>query len=460
MVIGSNKQKDTIIDLSIVPRILQLLKDDNIKDSLRYEIVAILCSLSKGTKDHLKVIIEAGTVPILIKGIVDPNCKPLFLEISLRTLRSIFSYLFAPMDVIHESKSANSSSFIFFLLDLATHSSNWRVQECIANILANSCQTNEHQLNLCQHGAIQAIAHLLLSSAYKVKIPTLNLLSRLCYQNETVSSMVMKTSANDQSLSSILINMMSQDNTALMQLTAAKCMTYLYRAGAIKAQDKKIIYKTLPTLIRMCKKDKDPSIRVAAADTLAYLTEIDTDLQKCSSICDHIIPTLSEFFKYQPLYPSSNSINNSDSTTDFFSLSDIPCFEDSLPSSNLNLSQEMKEAAFRAFASLGANDEEIRKKIIETEMIMENIKKGLSDSNIKIRLAALRCLHSLSRSVQQLRTSFQDHNIWVSLKDLLNNASDEILILVSSTLCNLLLEFSPSKQVMILIVANCYQFNL
>lgn len=62
---------------------------------------------------------------------------------------------------------------------------------------------------------------------------------------------------------------------------------------------------------------------------------------------------------------------------------------------------------FQAFSSLGANDEDIRKKIIETDSIMKHIVSGLQDSYLKVRLAAIRCLHSLSRSVQQLRTTFQ-----------------------------------------------------
>lgn len=78
---------------------------------------------------------------------------------------------------------------------------------------------------------------------------------------------------------------------------------------------------------------------------------------------------------------------------------------------------------------------------------MEHIVSGLSDNNIKVRLEAVRCLHSLSRSVQQLRTSFQDHSVWKPLMKLLNNAPEDILIVASSTLCNLLLEFSPSKEV-------------
>lgn len=43
---------------------------------------------------------------------------------------------------------------------------------------------------------------------------------------------------------------------------------------------------------------------------------------------------------------------------------------------------------------------------------MEHIVNGLSDPVTKVQLAAIRCLHSLSRSVQQLRTNFQDHAVW------------------------------------------------
>lgn len=78
-----------------------------------------------------------------------------------------------------------------------------------------------------------------------------------------------------------------------------------------------------------------------------------------------------------------------------------------------------RQAAFKAFASLGANDEEIRKRIIETQRLMERVVEGLSDDNEGIRLSALCCLHSLSRSVQQLRTTFQDHSVWRPLMTLL-----------------------------------------
>ncbi|KAG5323213.1 ARMC8 protein, partial [Acromyrmex heyeri] len=121
------------------------------------------------------------------------------------------------------------------------------------------------------------------------------------------------------------------------------------------------------------------------------------------------------------------------------------------------LTQDMRQAAFRAFASLGANDEDIRKRIIETESLMEQVVSGLQDpGGSRVRLAAVRCLHSLSRSVQQLRTTFQDHAVWRPLMQLLHGADKglegrgegegDLLTVASSTLCNLLLEFSPSKE--------------
>lgn len=281
----------------------------------------------------------------------------------------------------------------------------------------------------------------MINNVFKVQMAALNWLSRICYQNETVSAYAVSEFCEGQTIPDILVSMMSQEKTNEMQLVSAKCMAYIYRAGALNSEDKRIVYKALPTLIRMCRKDKEPSTRAMGADTLAYLTEVDTNLQQTASICDHLIPTLAELLKYQ-----SNCISLL-GYSESFANQPITAATVKKLEQEVTITQEIKQAAFKAFASLGANDEDIRKKIIETDYLMDHIVSGLSDPSTKTRLAALRCLHSLSRSVQQLRTTFQDHAVWVPLRNLLHNASDEILSVASSTLCNLLLEFSPSKQV-------------
>jgi len=47
---------------------------------------------------------------------------------------------------------------------------------------------------------------------------------------------------------------------------------------------------------------------------------------------------------------------------------------------------------------------------------MGHIVNGLSDLVPKVQVAAIRCLHSLSRSVRQLRTSFQDQEVWKPIR--------------------------------------------
>lgn len=61
----------------------------------------------------------------------------------------------------------------------------------------------------------------------------------------------------------------------------------------------------------------------------------------------------------------------------------------------------------QAFGSLGANDEGTRKRIIERDHFMDRLVGGLDDGNESIVIGAVHCLHSLSRSVHLLRTTFK-----------------------------------------------------
>nr|XP_028586632.1 armadillo repeat-containing protein 8 isoform X4 [Podarcis muralis] len=284
----------------------------------------------------------------------------------------------------------------------------------------------DHQTVLFNHGAVQNIAHLLTSTSYKVRMQALKCFAVLAFENPQVSLTLVNVLVDGELLPQIFVKMLQRDKPIEMQLTSAKCLTYMCRAGAIRTDDTCIVLKTLPCLARMCSKERLLEERVDGAETLAYLIEADIELQRIASITDHLIAMLADYFKY----PSSVS-----------AITDIKRLDH-----DLKHAHELRQAAFKLYAALGANDEDIRKKIIETENMMDRIVNGLSESSIKVRLAAVRCLHSLSRSVQQLRTSFQDHAVWKPLMKVLQNAPDEILVVASSTLCNLLLEFSPSKE--------------
>ncbi|XP_048772840.1 armadillo repeat-containing protein 8-like isoform X4 [Ostrea edulis] len=415
-VIGNNKQKDQIIHQGVIPRLLQWIIDEDIPVELRTESAIVLGSLAKGTSENISCLVDSGCVAVLLKGLSSNNVK--FIEACLRCLRTIFLSENSPLDQIYEDVTV-----VPHLINILSKS--FCTQECITTIFSNCCKTAEHQNALSRNGAIAALAPLLCSSSYKVQMPTLKCFAVLCYENETVSKATATATYNGESIPNLLLRLLSRDKPSEMQMAAAKCLTYLCRGGAIPTHCPTIQNKTLSTLIRMCKKDRTLEENVEGAETLAYLTEADANLQNLASISDHIIKTLADYLRYT----SVQQINTRSTNRKV-----------------INWSNELKQAAFRAFASLGANDEDIRKKIIETENLMEHIVGGMTCNDVKVQMGAVRCLHSLSRSVQQLRTTFQDHTVWKPLMNLMTNGSEELLPVTSSTLCNLLLEFSPGRE--------------
>ncbi|KAJ4918536.1 hypothetical protein JOQ06_021472 [Pogonophryne albipinna] len=416
-VIGNNKQKANLIVLGAVPRLLYLLQQSSSSLELRTECAVVLGSLAMGTENNIKSLVDCHIIPALLQGLLCPDL--IFIEACLRCLRTVFISPVTPVQLLYTDPTV-----IPHLMSLLSRSQ--RTQEYITQIFSHCCKTPEHQTVLFNHAAIQNIAPLLISPSYKVRMQALKCFSVLAYENTQVSMTLVNVLVDGELLSQVFVRMMQRDQPIEMQLTAAKCLTYMCRAGAIRTDDSCVVLKTLPCLVRMCSKEHLLEERVEGAETLAYLMEPDVELQRIASTTDHLVAMLADYFKY----PSSVS-----------AITDIKRLDH-----DLKHAHELRQAAFKLYASLGSNDEDIRKKITETENMMDRIVSGLSESSIKVRLAAVRCLHSLSRSVQQLRTSFHDHAVWKPLMKLLQNAPDEVLVMASSTLCNLLLEFSPSKE--------------
>uniref|UniRef100_A0A8C2C983 Armadillo repeat-containing protein 8 n=1 Tax=Cyprinus carpio TaxID=7962 RepID=A0A8C2C983_CYPCA len=390
-VIGNNKQKANLIVLGAVPRLLYLLQQSSSSLELRTECAVVLGSLAMGTENNIKSLVDCHIIPALLQGLL---CSDLiFIEACLRCLRTIFISPVTPVQLLYTDPTV--IPHIMSLLSRSQHT-----QEYITQIFAHCCK-------------VAHTSHIVI-------------MFFLAYENAQVSMTLVNVLVDGEQLSQVFARMMQRDKPIEMQLTAAKCLTYMCRAGAIRTDDNCIILKTLPCLVRMCSKERLLEERVEGAETLAFLMEPDIELQRIASVTDHLVSMLADYFKY----PSSVS-----------AITDIKRLDH-----DLKHAHELRQAAFKLYASLGSNDEDIRKKITETENMMDRIVSGLSESSIKVRLAAVRCLHSLSRSVQQLRTSFHDHAVWKPLMKLLQNAPDEVLVMASSTLCNLLLEFSPSKE--------------
>jgi armadillo repeat-containing protein 8 len=285
-------------------------------------------------------------------------------------------------------------------------------------------------LNLTQAGGIPFLARLIQHTEYEeLQIPALKCLAAICFTNRAVSDIVCATNFMGKPILENLSCLSSRSNAPAIQLNSSKCLTYIHRSGSsyLKSDDYMILYKALPCLVRLCAPEYDEKIRCEAAETLAYLAEIDSDLQRLMG-------------KNFDVYSLEHSLN-----IYFFA-----AISNHLISNLSNLlsctSLSAKESSLKCFASLTANDETIRKRIIDMRGLIDEVLGALKEKG-SVKVAAVRCLHSLSRSVQLLRTTFQDHKIWKPLIGLIHDKpSLELMTVVSSTICNLLLDFSPAKE--------------
>jgi hypothetical protein len=106
------------------------------------------------------------------------------------------------------------------------------------------------------------------------------------------------------------------------------------------------------------------------------------------------------------------------------------------------------KSALLAIAAVASLSEECRKQVIELRLL-PFIVACLGNHSVAIRSAACKCARSLSRSVKQLRTNLVDAGIALPIFKLLFDANEEVQITASATLCNIVLDFSPMKKIVI-----------
>lgn len=243
-VIGSNRQKESVIAQGIVPRLMQLLHNKTMRDDVRLEAIVTIGSLAKGTEEHIELLINCGTVNYLL-DILDESDQNL-IDACLCGLRTLSQQVHRPIN------TAFSAEQLQRLLALAGPKESLLRQSCVASILSSACKGVAEQNALCAVGAPQVLASLLVVPNSAVLIPVLTCIATMCYENKTVATEIYNTCCNDVKVPSILVMLVCRDKPVEMQLEAARCLANMYRAGALSSKDYVIIYKALPCLVRLC----------------------------------------------------------------------------------------------------------------------------------------------------------------------------------------------------------------
>lgn len=220
-VIGSNKQKGSIIALGVVPRLTSFLTLPDVPPAVRIDAAIVLGSLAKGSAEHVLELVQRGCVPILL-GIVcsngsangdecsgtgvddgddeddrDAGCSgngsgnasdPRLIEACLCTLRSIFLHSCAPVGELDADLAVLGR-----IIRLASADSSIECQSCVAKILVPVCHSFKEQMLLNEAGVVPVLARLINSAYVNLQLPAIKCLAAMCFTNCRVAETVCGT---------------------------------------------------------------------------------------------------------------------------------------------------------------------------------------------------------------------------------------------------------------------------
>jgi hypothetical protein len=280
--------------------------------------------------------------------------------------------------------------------------------------------------------------------------------------------------------------------SGVTRLMAAWVLTLLYRAGlANRRREMGLAFLLVPLLVKMLDSDyKLPQDTLPSYDSsilqrpewvvleqapavLAILVKDSMDLQK-AAVDAGAIKRLSQLLKqsFDPLPATSSSSMWNPYPSDKDRLS----HQDS--SSKLGLPGlsplayhvlQLRESVLACLASIATSKDDYRKAIIDNGVVpfvISSLKPysksgpngrldtsgtidstGLPGNPTPVLLAACDAARTLSRSVSTLRTSLVDAGLAAPLHVLLKHQDVEVQVAATAVVCNLVLEFSPMREV-------------
>ena len=284
----------------------------------------------------------------------------------------------------------------------------------------------------------------------------------------------------------------------MTRLMAASTLTILYRAKLVHPRrETDFAHLLVPILVKMFGKPSDTQPQSATGHTsfeildraptvLALLVTDSVELQK-AAVEAQAIKNLSRMLKMafdpvdQPNQPSLWVADATATNMDYREGSTILLGHSGLPRAMVE-KLKLREAALKGLAALAPFRDEYRKMIIEngaTPLIVasmrpfgqasspkaeeafsshehaqttnatgsKSLERWFEGNPASVLIAACGAVRALSRSVSILRTSLIDAGVAMPLFDLLKSPDMEVKIAATAAVCNLLLEFSPMREV-------------
>ncbi|UJR37005.1 hypothetical protein I4U23_029713 [Adineta vaga] len=468
LILGSKRCKTTFYRVGTLDVLYNLLKEyssSNDTDIL-IQIFDCISSFAKSNdKNLLKRLIELGFIEQILFLLTNEQQSKLFYESSLRCLRSFFlskkfsnPYLtpipfillcdqnkfepistiiptdkslsyskLSPVDILFEN--SQSLDILHRLLSISKST-----QISIIEILCCACVNNQRQEQIMNKDFVEIIMNLLienifyhkgihlvtLRNEYLIEV-CLKFLCSISYENSLIAQQVYSTisSETNRTLCEIISSLLKKINRSMIiSYYASKFFVNLCKTKVLTCDDPYVSHQALTTLIHLCTKsnlNQSVYLYIECLDTLIYLLNGNSSLHHTAIYTEQL---LSQLFRY--LFTPNKLFNeNLDET----------------------ILEQIRSSALTLLAVLSSHHEDIKKRIADQENLITTAIECYRSSNLSLQIASLRLFHGLSRSVHQLRTTFND-TICDILLDAIKSCDLSLVKIASSVISNSVLEFS------------------
>ncbi|KAJ3357937.1 hypothetical protein HDU91_005336 [Kappamyces sp. JEL0680] len=445
-IIGNPTKKRFYLRHGIATRLVECLTEFKSDAVLMGEIAPIVGSLAQL---EVATLVEAGVMIPLFGALSCTDSR--VVEASARALRQIVQH---PLSLV---QSDITQHHIYHLVALSrppaqsSSPASIHISEIAVSILARLAEKQRERQSLSDSGCISILIEWLSDdwvNVPRVQEAALDALASMCKSSGDIASTVAACNGTFgppadltllvQSGKNVVASLfkMLQDRRASMRLGASSCLANLFVNSALPAEFEALVpQQLLPAIIRLfddCTTISSQlginitSIQERAIYLFSVLIENNTNLQSNALEGDAITKLSRVLIGLEPK-----------EGVDAIIPTEVSCNPDKL-----------RESVLLAVASVSSQTEECRRQVIDLKLL-PSILSGLENPLEAIRIAACRCTRSLSRSVKNLRTSLVDAGIAQPLFNLLFDPSIQVQIIASATLCNVVLDFSPMKRIVI-----------
>ncbi|CAF1617498.1 unnamed protein product [Adineta ricciae] len=468
LILGSKRCKSAFFRVGTLDMLYNLLKEYSlpIDSDILIQIFDCISSFAKSTNKNLtQRLIELGFIEQILLVLIDDQQSKLFYESALRCLRSFFlskkfanpylspipfillcdqnkfepksssiiidkspsSYKLSPVEILFSN--SQSLDILHRLLSISKST-----QISVLEILCCACVDNQRQQEIMGKDFIPMIMHLLIENIFyhkRIHLVTLaneylievclKFLCSISYENPSIAQQLYSTisSETNQSLCEIVASLLKKINRSMIiSYYASKFFVNLCKTKVLSCDDPYVSHQSLASLIHLCAKSNQNQciyLYIECLDTLIYLLNGNSSLHHTAIYTEQL---LSQLFNYL-FTPSKIFGENLDETAII----------------------QIRSSALTLLAVLSSHHEDIKKRIAEQENLITTAIECYRSSNLSLQIASLRLFHGLSRSVHQLRTTFND-TICDILLDAIKSSDLALVKIVSSVVSNSVLEFS------------------